>query len=523
MTVHRRKPGRGAADRLVLFSVTAAAVLFCVIIGATALCSLTLVARLHLTGYYGEGIRYLRESLPHSLLLTGCALLAFLAGNALLRRLSVRLCHALLALWLAAAFFITIGFGLQQTSDPAALMETAREFASGDFRDLTWGYYMGCPFQLGMVLFLELAMRLFPALDTNLLMQCLNCVCAVLSAGLLSALAAELFGEAERRAVVLLSLTCLPLLLFPVYVYGTLCMVMLCSAAFLLYARWLRTGRLSLLALACLLLAVACQAKQNAMIAQVALAILCALYGIRERDARPLLLALGSVALGALLGQAIVLQYELRSGIRLVQNESKLTWLVMGLQEGGARSGWYNGYVGRFFDRYLTREAQLAEVKADLAERLAYLASHPGYTAEFMKDKWFSQWLEPTASTIAHGMGRAFLGRYNGLAEQVYRPVTYVNQLILGYMNTWQKALYLLSAAGGCCLVRERRDARALARLILPVTVIGGFLFHQLFEAKSQYVFPYLIYLIPVAAHGLCRLGALAAAVPGRLRRKRRG
>ena len=33
--------------------------------------------------------------------------------------------------------------------------------------------------------------------------------------------------------------------------------------------------------------------------------------------------------------------------------------------------------------------------------------------------------------------------------------------------------------------------------------VIGGVLFHELWEAKSRYVFPYFIMMIPMAAEGL--------------------
>ena len=34
------------------------------------------------------------------------------------------------------------------------------------------------------------------------------------------------------------------------------------------------------------------------------------------------------------------------------------------------------------------------------------------------------------------------------------------------------------------------------------ITVIGGFLFHMMWEANSRYIFPYAMLLIPYAAFG---------------------
>ena len=60
-----------------------------------------------------------------------------------------------------------------------------------------------------------------------------------------------------------------------------------------------------------------------------------------------------------------------------------------------------------------------------------------------------------------------------------------------GYMNLYQQAMYAMAVVGAAASLRRRGDVTAL---VLPVTVIGGFLFHMLFEAKSQYIFVYAVY-----------------------------
>ena len=71
-------------------------------------------------------------------------------------------------------------------------------------------------------------------------------------------------------------------------------------------------------------------------------------------------------------------------------------------------------------------------------------------------------------------------------------------------MNLYQQALYILAVVGAAAGVKRCRN---VAVLMIPVTVIGGFLYHMLFEAKSQYIFVYAVYLLPFAGYGLALTG----------------
>ena len=44
----------------------------------------------------------------------------------------------------------------------------------------------------------------------------------------------------------------------------------------------------------------------------------------------------------------------------------------------------------------------------------------------------------------------------------------------------------------------------------LLITIIGGFLFHMLWEAKGRYILPYFVMMLPMAAVGLSRTAARA-------------
>ena len=56
-------------------------------------------------------------------------------------------------------------------------------------------------------------------------------------------------------------------------------------------------------------------------------------------------------------------------------------------------------------------------------------------------------------------------------------------------------------------LLYRRKEKRSVEWYILLIGVLGGVLFHELWEAKSRYVLPYFIIMIPMAAAGLSELG----------------
>ena len=42
--------------------------------------------------------------------------------------------------------------------------------------------------------------------------------------------------------------------------------------------------------------------------------------------------------------------------------------------------------------------------------------------------------------------------------------------------------------------------------MVFLLTIIGGFFYHLFFEAKSQFIFPYFILMIPLAAIGFTKV-----------------
>ena len=485
--------GAGVLSRMAI------ALLVCILI-AFALLSMTTLAKLGLDGPFEDSIDFIAENAAMNIALTAAAIAALVGRKALLERVGgMKLSAGMLALWAGAALVWVLAVGLISETDFGCVVDSSERFAQGDYELLHWGYFRGSSYQLGICLVIDTIKRLLPMLDVDIVMQCINVFLSVGFMGLLSAFAQEVLGV-KCFVTVLLYVLYLPAFFYNHYVYGTLPMIFFGALAVFCFARYLRTGRVGLLAVIMVSLALGYVLKPNGIVVTIALLICAVLHAMERKDVKPVFFILGAFVLGYLLNRLVIWQYELRAGFPLDENQSLLTWLVMAITPmDGVTPGWYTGYAGVFYDLYLPKEEQSAIVMADLSARLAEIAADPAAALMFFKEKILSQWLEPTTSVMSYGLRCAYQGGYNGLAIMLFREGV-LNDLVCAYMNVYQQALYVLGCIGAASLFAGRKNALSMA---LPVIVLGGFMFHTLMEAKSQYIYPYMVYMMPLCALGL--------------------
>ena len=449
------------------------------------------------------------------LALTAALLLALAAVHAFLRRRAGRRAFAAaLALWTAAALCFVLAVGLLPRADSALVIDAAKRFAAGDFSPLEGEYFSRVSYQLGICLPLEGLARLLPRLDLNLLMQALNCAISAALMALLCGLAGGLSGDARTSgAAALLYMAFVPMLLFNMFVYGVLPMLLLCVLAMRCFARCARTGERRFGVLYALLIGAAAALKPNAMIVMLALLICAAVHALQRKDGFLLLCAALSVVLCFALPAGVIRLYELRAGVTLAPDTGMLLRLAMGMQDSMIAAGWYNGVIEEYWPLSVTPEMEKAAALEMLAARLREFAADPAGAWAFFKEKCLTQWAEPSYDILWYGAVCGKSGRFNGLAHAIFRDGSPVRALLAGYMNIFQQAAYVLALIGTCGMIREKRIEAV--QLMLPVTVLGGFLYHMLFEAKSQYIYPYMLLLLPLAAAGMDLLA-------GRARNKRK-
>lgn len=138
-----------------------------------------------------------------------------------------------------------------------------------------------------------------------------------------------------------------------------------------------------------------------------------------------------------------------------------------------------------------------------IKERFQTFAKNPKYAVSFFGEKIITTWCEPTYQSIWSGplismncsTTVEFLRNlYSG--ESVY-------ELFASLMNILTVLLF------GFSLVFVSWNILHTNSQILPLDLfsilffLGGFLFHLFWETKSQYVYPYVVTLVPSAARGM--------------------
>lgn len=421
------------------------------------------------------------------------------------RYVSRRLLLIMPLLYTAAAVWFVLAVGLLPRADSYIIMEAAKRFAADDYSPLREAYFHRYSYQLGLCLLMEALCRLFPGLDLNLTMQVINCLLSMITMGNLCALSAQLMGDSRvPRAALLMIFAFLPCLFFNMFVYGVLPMMACYTGAMLCFSLYTqKKKRAYALAYACLL-GMAVVLKPNAMVVAIALCICSILYTLSSRDYTLLSCCALSVALCLLLPAAVNKYYELRSGITLLTDSSMQLRLAMGMQDSVIAAGWYNGLIEEYWDLAITPQEEKAAAIQMVLARLGEFSQSPGMARAFVMEKCLTQWSEPSYDILWYASICAKSGRYNGLANMLFRESSPLRAVLENYLNIVQQAVYLLSVVGTLRLARSKPIR--IAALILPVTILGGFLYHMIFEAKSQYIYPYMLLLIPLAAHGLSAL-----------------
>ena len=153
----------------------------------------------------------------------------------------------------------------------------------------------------------------------------------------------------------------------------------------------------------------------------------------------------------------------------------------MAMEEGPRYYGWYNESIGEsaLKDPINIKPQYMQRIK----DRLSYFSKNIGYTINFYTMKITSMWAENTYSALFNNAN----DKYD--LEKINDSLTF-----------YQKALLIVTCLCSLIVLIQNRKNLSLEVIFLITIFLGGFAFHILWEAKSRYILPYIISLIPVAS-----------------------
>lgn len=168
-------------------------------------------------------------------------------------------------------------------------------------------------------------------------------------------------------------------------------------------------------------------------------------------------------------------KYELEGG----EKYPTISYILMAMEESKRANGWYSESIGE--KALKNPEIVKEEYKERIKQRLSYFSNNIGYCVDFYTMKISSMWSENTYSALMN----------NGQCDNEYEK---------NILTFYQKTVLILICI--CCIfviIQNRKNLSS--EVILLITIfIGGFLFHILWEAKSRYIIPYIVVLIPIAS-----------------------
>lgn len=401
-------------------------------------------------------------------------------------------------------------------ADSMSVYSVAEALAAGDTSVIhpTDSYLSYYPQQVGLTAFFEMLIRFWNLLPFQVpAYHFIKCIYVGLACVILyfQERSVHLLREDERTDCLYLLMigANLPFFMYTSFVYGEIPSFAAASAGlyFLLKLLKNRSGRPMVsffLALAGLTLGV--MLRKNNLILILAVLIVTLLQGLKER--RRLLPVFALLCALCCFGILPLVQgcYELRAGNTLSSGVTTSSYFAMGMQEASRGNGWYNGFnFNTYRDTGMDTAATNEISRRAISERLSYFKAHPGYAADFYLKKHLSQWADGTyacrQATLATFGGRSdfFVSLYEGKFSTGF----------IQYCNFYQNVLYLGVLACFLNLWRESRNGSRkpyLPNYLFLIAVLGGFLFHIIWEANSRYIFLYGLLLIPYGAVGIERI-----------------
>ncbi len=463
-----------------------------------------------------ENVDFLMDSVVHNALWLLLFIAAGIGLMMIIRRLGLfpKLTTSRLSWGLGAWVFLWGSLWVVQsmsapTHDSLIVTRAGVTAALGELQNLDSAYFVRFPFQLGYVLWTEVWARLFGLNEGSyLFMEFVNVLCLAMAEAAMVRLTARLF---QRPSVTLATTIALALFIQPMifcsFLYGT--MPGFCFAAWsaLLLVRYMQTDKWRFAVGAALTLSVSVALKLNHMILLVAMILVMLVHLLREKPLRRLG-AIAMLCVTVLLCKNIGLWvYEARTDRDFGDGIPMVSWLAMGLNDAVTAPGWYSHQytVGNFTAVGQDPEAAAANSMEEIGKRIDYFFANPKDAASFFSEKILSQWNETSYQSIWNNQVRGQYMEKFGIAAYACGEG---EATVKRYMDLHVQFIYggMLLAMGTLVAdqIRHQKERRrdGAALYLIPLYILGGFLYHMLFEAKSQYVITYVTLMIPYAIWG---------------------
>lgn len=286
-----------------------------------------------------------------------------------------------------------------------------------------------------------------------------------------------------------LILTFISLPMLATFIYGDIPSIALCLFSVYFMMKYIENKKIKFFIFSSLLVMIAYMMRMNSLIFIIATVIYLILNLVKEFKINTRknnfinIIVIIAYIIISIVPSSLVKNYWLEKyNMKKDEAYPNISYFLMAMEESYRGNGWYNESIGEpalknpvtIKDEYTNR----------IKERIIYFVKNPGYTFDFYTMKIASMWAENTHSAV-----RSNLTQENDPLENWNAPITF-----------YQKILMIIICLCSLIVLIQNRKNISLDLIFLLTIFVGGFSFHILWEAKSRYIIPYIIVLMPIAS-----------------------
>lgn len=408
------------------------------------------------------------------------------------------------------------------TGDARHLLDTAKGAAQDDYTKITTGFYTGLsyylfyPSHLGYVFYAELMYRIFGTGCSDVILQLPNAIALdFVYVGVVMITSRIFKRTGVTNATALMLIFCLQPMLMTTFTSGLF--IGLAFAVWSVYftVRYITDNKLLHAGFAALLIMLAVMIRSGYAIILFAIVIALILHAVGSR--RFLALAAAAVMILCAFGgqRLLIFSYAERSGMKLDSEVTPTLNAYLGIGESTMAPGWFNWNAMTTLRDTANAENDY-QPDTEAAEKVAREGINARVSAlnkehrllNFYKQKLLSQFNEPSFESVWISQTRSHdLPEGEELSSIVTGTYTGGIAMLLDRWFPYYHMIVYFGFAAGMAWMLIRRKLAPEA-ILLPVAVLGAVLYHMICEAKSQYLLPYFILLIPFAVYGMAETAA---------------
>ena len=470
-----------------------------------------------LDNYVGEVILYKNDNLIVNIISIIIFLLLIILFKKIYKVMSVKTIKYLELFLIVYVLILGSLWVFSVTSIPAAdsynIYESATGVVNGDYSPMLSNdtfyahdfydnnsYYNFYPFQLTFVFICEIVYRILGT-SNAIPMQLINVICVGFAYLGIIRITKNLFkNNFIEFLTILLLFGCIQPILYVTFVYGNI--IGMCFAIWTSYflIQYFQKHKYWLLLLSGFLLLISVMAKYNNMIYLIAFLIVVIIDNLEKFKFKSVVITF--LIILAIFGvkKLVILRYEKLANTKFMGGVTQLLYLDMGLNESSMAPGWYTTIAK---DTYLrnkfNKEMANKEAILDIKNRINVFVNRPNYMVQFFSNKVLSQWNEPTYEAIWVSKVKGHINEIGFLGNSVYDGL--LGTILEKYFNYYMQIIYLFFVLG-IYFIFIKKEINTL-NVLFPLVLLGGFLYHLLFEGKSQYIFTYIILMLPYVSYGI--------------------